>query len=1444
MNKKIKLNFIKVFMLVLVMGFSFGNVFAKDINIFPKRKAGKNSEVRYRLFESPHSGTANTFFNTHGKKPGEMLPSSQRTGNVKEDTAPPASGYRNQKYILSTEPLSNYNIGNGRDDTQYGYITYNADYDKMKPGEAPYEYINANRVYCKRPTKKPNYQNYIIKEFDGYNYNYTEFGEWAYTLVCVGHSPNRCNKSHLSHAYASENYISSQKYSEMAKACAGKTHKDAYGEYVYYSEGKKVDGQGQTVMKTAGDFFNATVNTSGTSYWAESQKGGTHASAPQSLINVYDNKLYFPEPLESKIIVRYYDIANKGTNLEKSKTTFISLDKLDRTPFTKQDMDNMLIGQEEVAYKPGDCFEIPQKDGMVILGSNKEVGAPKNYVGRQSLVIGDINSTKICPTDSENTKDVYIDVFYNSAKRVYVRHIDVTDKYNARTHEVTGLTPQSVTAAARFNKTYTPYADMYKSNNNSYVGKINSIAPLNGYQEEYNVNVLNYIEAHNILNVKKDYIGFKIGIDYNRTRAINKLNDNYKGTVRFDNVGTNNSKDEDIRTFSAKDDEVTFIDMFYVINKDPNIPNNPPDIVPDKPVTPPNPNTPENPGPKPEGGCVEIGNGNGNNGGVSLKPEGSLYFESRVDGIKEATANEFGKALEEDKVPSSEDLYYGPLGVYPYMMGTAIYKDNKGDVYISNGKNLSKIPYNYRTLDYLGFYTIKDNVEIYDNVVQKGGKLFSNGDDNRTLRAPLSQRYLQDVAASRIDKGIYDPKIVTEKRDGGNEYFIDTFVELKVKNDGVVFGATNVVIPTYEKVYRKKIREDKYVNDGNGNFVLDKLSTIYFTQEEVDRVEEKNHKSLVDKDIKKARTPEIITDMSYLYENNVANVPADKYNGKRILSGKLQYERNKAAYVDNSCNINDTVSELHMNEGNKNSEPVVVLTPVIANMNLKSNSSFVDHSENEIVGEVVQRNVPFEVNVLTSGITHPSYPMMKEYDKYTNKTEIKFSFAIKFHKCYDKNGKLVEDVPTASPAGTWINVPVGGKIVAQALNSETGEDEKKEGTLEGTYQVKAYAINSPKSDVYYQDAKVDSMDLSDNRYNIIAKKHNKYHGLNLEKETKYIARSIKKTVSIGRMYDFKVTDVVDIDWKNVFRKDNAIDHTGNFYHSGISKWNMYASTANAMENRPDSEIGRNPQRILPIGPSKHTNLNYVKAPKMGYKFAFDLKTTGKIGDATNKYIDIVPEFYYISKDGSKFYDSSKIDLYYMNAAKKYVKVGSSADTYKLTMRPADGIRYIAKYESTFNKSNLSKNTVNIGSLTKVRLTMDKNLVENEKNMIQLWYGEYKLPNSTIAVLKDKPDLQNPLKDGYIGVKFNITCVEKNESREIILSYNKNDKNKPGVPNTSQWDYERYMKVKPESPYELGYKLEKGVWNISNDVFQKVKGTVMLYDTDQKAAGDFDVGAGK
>ncbi len=1443
MNKKFKVNCIRVLMLLLVMGISLGNVFAKDINIFPKRKAGGNSEVQYRMYESPHEGTAKAFFRQANA--GTFITSGARSSGRGPNDKAKVNGYHNQAYVLSTAPLSEYNVGNGSDTTRYGYITYNARFEDFVTGQAPQEYLGAARTFCKRPVRKSNYQNYIVGEYPGYNYDKTGYGEWAYTLACTNHSPNRCNKNHLSHAYVSENYINSNVYNQMKKACMGKTLKDANGEYIYLSEAKKVYGQGENIIKTAGDFFNATVDRYGTSNWATSQKGGTNETAPQSLINVFDNKLYFPEPLESKVIFRYYDIAYNGTNLDKEKTSMITLSKMDKSVFTQADLDNMLMETQEVTYKPGSCIEIKQIPWMAFLGTNKQVGSPKQYAGSNKLVIGDLNSTKVCPTTDENTKDVYIDVFYNSAKRVYVRHIDVTNKYNPNTHEVTGLTPQTVASAAKFLKSQPAFADMYSSHDSSYLRRVDSISPLSGYQEEYHINVFHYVETHNILNVKKDYIGYKMATDYSRTKAINKLNSNYTGTVKFDNKGGNNNKDEDVRTFSAKGDEVTFIDMFYVVNQDPNIPNNPADKTPGEKPEIPNKGDPENPGSKPSGGCVEIG-GNANNGnGISLKPVGNLYFESRVDGIKEATPNEFGKALEEDKVPSGEELYYGPLGVYPYMMGTAIYKDNTGSIYISNGKNMSKIPYNFRSLDYLGFYTIKDNVEVYDNVAQKGGKLFSNGDDDRVLRAPLSDQYLSQAASSHIDKGDYIPKLVTERREGGNEYYIDTYVELTVKNDGVVFGATDVVIPTYNQVYRKKIREDKYVNDGNGNFVLDRLSTIYYTQEEVPTIQESNHKNLVEKDIKKARTPEVVKDMAYLYKNNNSIVPADKYNGKRILSSKLQYERNSNAYIDNSCNIQDTIGELHMNEANKNSEPVVVLTPVIANMNLKSDNNFVDHTQNEITGEVVQRNVPFEVNILTTGITHPSYPLMKDYEKYTSKTEIKFSFGIKYHKCYDKNGKLVKDIPTALPANTWIEVPVGGKIVTQALYAEGDMAQSEEAnSLEGTYTVKAYAINSPKTDKYFEDARVDSLDLSDNRYNIIAKKHSQYHGLTLDKETKYVARSIKKTLTIGRMYDFKITDVVDIDWKNVFRKDNAIDHTGNFYNSGISKWNMYSATANQMEDRKENEIGRNPQRILPVGPSKHTNLNYTKAPKMGYKFAFDLKTTGKIGDTTKKYIDIVPEYYYISKDGSKYYDSSKIDLYYMNSSKKYVKVGSSADRYKITMRPADGIRYISEYEKTFNKSNLSTNTISIGSLSKLRLNMDTNLVTNEKNFVQLWYGEFKLPNSTIAVLKDKPDLENPLKDGYIGVKFNITCVEKNESREIVLSYNTNDKNKPGVPNTSQWDYERYMKVKPEAPYELGYKLEKGVWNINNDVFNRIKGTVMLYDTDEKAASDFDVGAGK
>ena len=121
--------------------------------------------------------------------------------------------------------------------------------------------------------------------------------------------------------------------------------------------------------------------------------------------------------------------------------------------------------------------------------------------------------------------------------------------------------------------------------------------------------------------------------------------------------------------------------------------------------------------------------------------------------------------------------------------------------------------------------------------------------------------------------------------------------------------------------------------------------------------------------------------------------------------------------------------------------------------------------------------------------------------------------------------------------------------------------------------------------------------------------------------------------------------------------------------------------------------------------------------------------------------------------------------------------------------------------------------------------------------VQIWYGEFKLPNSTIAVPKGSTDLNNPLTNGYIGVKFNISCT--------TTSGNKAEYSKDiyGT-NTSQWDFEGNFGF-ADSGEGIGTNAGKkptfnykGFWNINDDVWQEVKSTVVLYDTDLRADDDF------
>ena len=129
---------------------------------------------------------------------------------------------------------------------------------------------------------------------------------------------------------------------------------------------------------------------------------------------------------------------------------------------------------------------------------------------------------------------------------------------------------------------------------------------------------------------------------------------------------------------------------------------------------------------------------------------------------------------------------------------------------------------------------------------------------------------------------------------------------------------------------------------------------------------------------------------------------------------------------------------------------------------------------------------------------------------------------------------------------------------------------------------------------------------------------------------------------------------------------------------------------------------------------------------------------------------------------------------------------------------------------------------------------------DDDGYIQTWYGEFKLPNTTIAV-RAGDNVDNALKDGYIGVKFDISCFDASLSETI--SYNVLNKSVNNAPNTTQWDYEGYLGFSnPTQPINqdssLRLQLENGIWVIDNqDTYNFVRGTVLLYDIDARAADD-------
>lgn len=352
--------------------------------------------------------------------------------------------------------------------------------------------------------------------------------------------------------------------------------------------------------------------------------------------------------------------------------------------------------------------------------------------------------------------------------------------------------------------------------------------------------------------------------------------------------------------------------------------------------------------------------------------------------------------------------------------------------------------------------------------------------------------------------------------------------------------------------------------------------------------------------------------------------------------------------------------------------------------------------------------------------------------------------------------------------------------------------------------------------------------------------------------TNHIAYDTVPVDVIGRVYDFRITDIADYNWETVFRKSlGAATPTGTSYWVGL--------------NGIDGATRGNTQRYtLPIRPGSHP-LYKNAVIKTGYHFKFDLKTKGNMFGKQDQ-ITIKPSFYFINaKDGSR----TSVDLYYHTSSKSYVKIGSTRDQVERFVILNERLRNVPTEELTdtalykydhyftfdqiattgrpqFVKKYIDKTTklkTPVGSLSLLRLTESIRTFIGPKTgipisvdparvnvSVQKWYGEYSLPADVYAVktgvnvaeygrthggLSNKSSIF--LKDGYIVVNFNVETVRNGEVKAPYLQY-------IDAQLMNQWKQMEGFSSSARDPYGVTLSL--------------MDGDVVLYNADRSSRDDF------
>lgn len=511
--------------------------------------------------------------------------------------------------------------------------------------------------------------------------------------------------------------------------------------------------------------------------------------------------------------------------------------------------------------------------------------------------------------------------------------------------------------------------------------------------------------------------------------------------------------------------------------------------------------------------------------------------------------------------------------------------------------------------------------------------------------------------------------------------------------------------------------------------------------------------------------------------------------------------------------------------------PVTIHTPIILHGTTSDEVSYDQRIDRSLHNKnVLILDRQFTVNLSATG-SHRNIPGYgtRDYSKYVSYKEVKFPFDV-----YNSSKSVFY------PANTWIRISAGTTSMTYHMPIWVPEGKY-------TIEYREYAINAPDDNEGTQTIANTSIPLSG--YSISPAGSNSAAHMVTDTETIDV---------VGRVYDFRVTDVTDYNWEDVFRKSiGSMEHSDNYFWVGT-------------KNRDGEARGNNPAVTLPLAQGKHTAGIKNVAVKTGYAFKFDLKTMGDMYSKKDA-IRITPKFYFVDKNGQ---NRREVDLYYHDTKNYFVKVGSNEDkTYRtvtlnepyrnvstedLTSTADYYYRHAADFDlkektegvyySSFLRNFIRKDTkeeVVTGPYGWQILNWNlRNYIGPQKDNVpsdtmipkvdtvrseQKWYSEYSLPSKVYAVDKNKSvanmglitrlseDSPLFLKNGYIIVNFEIETIRNGDIEHPYLKYVNGDV-------SNQWKREgfNYSYV---DPYNYTFTLKDG--------------DVIFYHADKSADDDFN-----